>query len=173
MELKSLHCPNCGGMVQIPEGKDSFFCTFCGSQIQVDDNSVRLHFNDEAELKELDPIEQKRLIEEQEKAEQEKKRAEQQAIEKKKKRTWLIVVAVWIVIGTIIGSFPENFMNSVLFFCNLIFVPIYLLVTIPNSFFPPDKPPSVGAKIGLFFIFMLGGGGFMILLYGLFETILH
>lgn len=173
MELKSLHCPDCGGMVQIPEGKDRFFCTFCGSQIQLDDNSIRLHYYDEAKLKELDLMEQKRLREEKEKAEQEKKQAEQQALEKKKKKTWLIVAASWIIFGTILGAFLEKSTAClVLFCCSLIFVPPFLSLTIPNSFFPPDKPPSVGAKIGIFFLIMMGGGGLMGLIFNIFKAIL-
>ena len=33
MELKSLHCPNCGAPLEIEDGLDTFFCKYCGNKI--------------------------------------------------------------------------------------------------------------------------------------------
>ena len=70
MELKSLNCPNCGASVQIPEGVGRFFCTYCGTQIQIDDGKITFDLNaninlnhqysDVARLKELELQEQER-----------------------------------------------------------------------------------------------------------------
>ena len=33
MELKSLHCPNCGGLLDVEDGLDVFFCKYCGYKV--------------------------------------------------------------------------------------------------------------------------------------------
>ena len=98
MELKSLNCPNCSAVVQIPDGVDRFFCTYCGSQIQIDDGKITIDLNanikldqrytDVARVKELDLQEQER-----------KRQEDQQRIETKRKiyciLTLLISIAVY------------------------------------------------------------------------------
>ena len=42
MKLTSMRCPSCGAEIQIPEGKPFFFCTFCGTQIHVEDGTIRV-----------------------------------------------------------------------------------------------------------------------------------
>lgn len=36
MELKSLHCPNCGAAVKPVDGLDTFYCQYCGHQIHLE-----------------------------------------------------------------------------------------------------------------------------------------
>lgn len=39
MELKSLHCPNCGATLDIEGGLDTFFCKYCGHKILLEGQS--------------------------------------------------------------------------------------------------------------------------------------
>ena len=115
MELKSLNCPNCGGSVNIPEGVSRFYCTYCGSQIQVDDGKITIDLNanitldhrytDVARLKELDLQEQDR-----------KRQIEQRRIDTKRKiccvLTLLVSICVYFVGLYCIGNF-ENVMEKI------------------------------------------------------------
>lgn len=39
MELKSLHCPNCGAILDVEDGLDTFFCKYCGHKILLEGQS--------------------------------------------------------------------------------------------------------------------------------------
>ena len=109
MELKTLTCPSCGASLQIPEGKDRFFCTFCGSQIQVDDGRITIDINanvnvnqrytDVARMRELDLQER-----------------ELQRIEERERRErlepikWWLAIIVFSVIGGIL--LMSSFLHS-------------------------------------------------------------
>ena len=130
MELKSLNCPNCGGAVNIPEGVSRFFCTYCGSQIQIDDGKIIIDLNaninaninlnqqyrytDVARLKELEL--------------QEKERERRELAEKKEKLKpiwWIVYLLIWILISAIIIfiTFAAD-LNSVVFF--ILFLVLWL-----------------------------------------------
>lgn len=34
--VKACNCPNCGGKITIPEGRLTFFCQYCGNQLEYD-----------------------------------------------------------------------------------------------------------------------------------------
>ncbi len=40
MELKSLQCPNCGGVLDVEDGLDTFFCKYCGHKVIISDLSA-------------------------------------------------------------------------------------------------------------------------------------
>jgi len=45
-KIKSVTCPNCGAVLTVDEGTNSFFCTYCGSKISVDKkNNVAVTLN--------------------------------------------------------------------------------------------------------------------------------
>ena len=45
-KTKSVTCPNCGAVLTVDEGANSFFCTYCGSKISVDKkNNVTVTLN--------------------------------------------------------------------------------------------------------------------------------
>ena len=58
--VKSLSCPNCGGSLNVNKGERTFFCHYCGSQLQYDDGILRmeitqtLHKYDDNRIKELE-----------------------------------------------------------------------------------------------------------------------
>ena len=70
MKMIAHVCPKCGANLEIEEERTSFFCTYCGTLISIDDEVERkevVHvIRDEAKLKELELEEAKRLKEEQE-----------------------------------------------------------------------------------------------------------
>ena len=38
MKTKTLKCPSCGASIDVDiQGRDSVFCSYCGQQIQLDD----------------------------------------------------------------------------------------------------------------------------------------
>ncbi len=57
MEIKPIICANCGGQIEIEEGKQISTCPFCGTQLYFDDGSTTINLNqnirDEARLNEL------------------------------------------------------------------------------------------------------------------------
>ena len=64
--MKSVICPNCGANLSVDENRDTFFCEYCGTQIQKNTNMTYVkieHENrtvDEARLKEIE-LENKKL----------------------------------------------------------------------------------------------------------------
>ncbi len=138
MELKTLTCPSCGASLQIPEGKERFFCTFCGSQIQVDDGRITIDINanvnvnqrytDVARMRELDLQEK-----EQECLENEKRR------NRRRKIYWvlalLISILIYVLCMVACASFDNVLRNiSGIFASILAFLsPIVLLITCPKD----------------------------------------
>lgn len=73
MKIQQIQCPGCGAALEIPEGRDNFFCQYCGASIKVDDGVERkeivhrtvdeaeiIRSNNEIELKKLEMEEEKR-----------------------------------------------------------------------------------------------------------------
>ena len=45
-KTKSVTCPNCGAVLTVDEGTNSFFCMYCGSRISIDkSNKVTVTVN--------------------------------------------------------------------------------------------------------------------------------
>lgn len=159
MELKTLTCPSCGASLQIPEGKERFFCTFCGSEIQIDDGTIRVDITnriiDVARLKELELDEQRRVRREQA---QKNKRAN----DRRSRKIWLIACIIWIVIGAavLVPVEKSDYYSDeciAIFMSLLMVVPPFLTITMPKSFFKNKTQPTVGAKVGIWFVLMIGG----------------
>ena len=172
MKLVGINCPNCAAPVQIPEGKNTFFCTFCGTQIQVDDGKISIDLNvtkriiDEAKLKELEMKEQQRIREEEKQVAAEQQKKAQQLAEKEKAKQWLIAYAVWVFIGTIIVTIMATNTKSVdslapVIMGYLILIPIAFAAKIPSMFIPSKQPLTSSKKAFIYFVLMLGGGMIM------------
>ena len=56
MKLITLRCTNCGADLQIDSERKEAYCTFCGTKLFVDDESIRItnRIVDEARLKEAE-----------------------------------------------------------------------------------------------------------------------
>lgn len=56
MKLTAVVCPNCGAKIQVKEGTPFCFCTYCGTQIHLDDGSTTHTYRevDEARIKEAE-----------------------------------------------------------------------------------------------------------------------
>ena len=178
MELKSLTCPNCGGVVQIPEGKSLFFCTFCGSQIHVDDGKITIDLNaniqfnqsytDVARMRELDMMEQQWIRAEQAKLAQERLAEQKLLEENKKKQKWWKLVAVWSVINVIllIVGMGKAFLHddaelneSAFGFCMLsfMFAPLILALLMPNKVLSKSYSITGGERFAMYFAIMFCG----------------
>lgn len=170
MELKSLTCPSCGATLQIPEGKECFFCTFCGSQIQVDDGRIRVDITnrvvDVARLKELELSEKRRVREEQ-------AQKNELANNRRSLKSWLIACIIWIVLGAIPGTFLEKSdICMIMFICLLTFIPPFLAITVPKSAFKDGTQLSAGAKVGICFLIMIGGCVCMGIMMAIFNALI-
>ena len=138
MELKTLTCPSCGASLQIPEGKERFFCTFCGSQIQVDDGRITIDINanvnvnqrytDVARMRELDLQEK-----EQERLENEENRI------RRWKLYWVLIlvgsILIYILCMYICSTVDNSIKNIAGVFSGILaFVsPITLFITFPKD----------------------------------------
>lgn len=90
--MKSIHCPNCGASIQISDdGRNKFFCTYCGSQILMDTEHKTIehiyHKMDEAQI-----IREKRKT----------KAYEDQEIKNKRERKILLLILLMIVLAGIV-----------------------------------------------------------------------
>ncbi len=48
-------CPACGASLQIEDNRDKFFCSYCGTQILVNDDTVTKHYEiNEAEIRKVE-----------------------------------------------------------------------------------------------------------------------
>ena len=102
MELVPIYCPNCGGKIQVPAGKDQCYCMYCGTQLAFDDGSKVITFRtvDEARIKEADlnaMLELKRL-----EIESEKRRSRMQAL-----KIAAIVSGALLILALIVGYFVD------------------------------------------------------------------
>lgn len=62
MELITTTCPACGGSIHVQSNQKQCYCTFCGSQVLIDNGEKTFTYRtvDEARLRELE-LENKRL----------------------------------------------------------------------------------------------------------------
>ena len=125
IKINSVKCPACGANIQVEEGKERIFCTYCGTQILITNENEYIYRNiDEAKIRE---VEAKKMLELKKLEMIEKKRA---AAEKAKKNK-IIMSIIIAVIGIILlraGAGPGVFFG-------LIFLEgiIYLLIMNDNN----------------------------------------
>lgn len=62
MRLVELKCPSCGADLQIEEGREFCFCTYCGAKAVLD-GSITTHIIDEAKIREAEAMEKIKLAE--------------------------------------------------------------------------------------------------------------
>ncbi len=103
MKIYQLKCPACGASVEVEKGRESCFCSYCGTKIYVDDEVHRVEitqninyhktYTDEAKIRK---VESEERMHEREYAE---KRAE------RKDKKWSALGTVLIVLVCVIGYF--------------------------------------------------------------------
>lgn len=89
VKLVPIVCPKCGGQIQVPPDRPTCFCTYCGTQIMLDDGSqtINIHNYDEADLKRVEL-----------EAEELKYYSVEQAAYEQRHRTWRFAVVGWVVL---------------------------------------------------------------------------
>ena len=136
-KLIPLVCPRCGGALQIPEDADKVFCTYCGTQIIVDDDAVTVHMHnyDEAALRRLELEEQRR---ERELLAQERLDVQVEAYRKKWRIAFIGYFVVVALLLTVTSLLPKdttaNKTVSALAGFVLLFAPIPLFVLRPKRY---------------------------------------
>lgn len=181
MKIIPIICPNCHANIEVQEGKQYCFCTYCGTKLFLDDESITFVYRDEAKLKELELIEKERAAHE----EAEKKRIQELENQKVRYDLWKkktlrimileglsIAIWAWLMSGVVILSGNQSTPESILiFFVVIIFVeffvpPIYFSVTRPIK--PEEKKPN----IFLLSLKMMGINYLMMLLCGCVFTLI-
>lgn len=76
MHINQIKCPNCNANLQVPDNQNRMFCTYCGTQIQLDDGATVIRYVDEARIRE---IEYQRELRQRE--EDERRRIEQERLQ--------------------------------------------------------------------------------------------
>ena len=103
VNLVSLVCPACGSSFHIQEGQKSCFCSYCGTQILLDDGSKTYTYVhktvDEARLREADLTE---LLELKRMEAEEKKRQDK----KKTAKTLALICAILLGVGILLMNIP-------------------------------------------------------------------
>ena len=95
MKLIQLKCPSCEADLELKEGRNQYFCPYCGSKVFLDDNTIVHVYRDEARLRELELEEIHR---------QEAIQAREEY--KRKIRKWRIInVICFIFLFAIVGLF--------------------------------------------------------------------
>ncbi len=101
VDLVSLVCPACGSSFHIQEGQKSCFCSYCGTQILVDDGSKTYTYVhktvDEARIREADLTE---LLELKRMEAEEKKRQDK----KKTAKTLALIGAIILGVGALLAN---------------------------------------------------------------------
>ncbi len=151
MEIKPIVCPNCGAKIEIGSEAKQCFCSFCGSQMIIDDGTRTVRIIDEAKLKEVDLKRDKFEY----KKEQENNQKE---IRKKRIKRWRISVIVSLT-TLFLFSIISNFWSPI-DYDSLIFIILLLAFLLPAilSTFRPDKsyeddsPPIPRQKTALFLL---------------------
>ena len=54
MNLIQLKCPSCEAKLELKEGRNQYFCPYCGAKVFLDDNTIVHVYRDEARIKELE-----------------------------------------------------------------------------------------------------------------------
>ena len=55
MALKALKCPNCEANIQVDDGRDLGFCSYCGAQIQIKE-VIEIHYGKEADAAQFEKL---------------------------------------------------------------------------------------------------------------------
>ena len=103
VSLIPLTCPKCGGQLQIPPETSKCYCTYCGTQIIVDDGSTTIHVHnyDEAELKRIE-LERERLTRE----------GDEQVAWSERRKKWRIALLAYFAIIFILSAISSPFKES-------------------------------------------------------------
>ena len=99
----SVKCPECNAALDIEEGRNQCFCSYCGTKIRIDNENEFIYRNiDEAKVKQVEADQLLRLRE-MELDEKEKERT------RKSKKIAYIVAAILFIAGIIVFSTEAGF----------------------------------------------------------------
>ncbi len=171
MKLTTLKCPNCSGNIQLDHASDTCFCPYCGAQISIDDETIRVEitYKDEAKIRELEYEEAERKRLRDEFAERSRRRAvAERTIKRNKIKFWIFLCVFYFVLFLaiyILSVFQLRRFADLLYF-------IASLGTIVFPFFHPWSPKDrlrfkhpwfIGFfSIGFFLLFCLAIFAFFI-----------
>ena len=88
MNLNQIQCPNCNANLQVPDNQNRMFCTYCGTQIQLDDGATVIRYIDEARIREIEYQRELRQHEEDERRRIEQERLQAEENNKNARKKW-------------------------------------------------------------------------------------
>ena len=88
MNLNQIQCPNCNANLQVPDNQNRMFCTYCGTQIQLDDGATVIRYIDEARIREIEYQRELRQHEENERRRIEQERLQAEENNKNARKKW-------------------------------------------------------------------------------------
>jgi DNA-directed RNA polymerase subunit RPC12/RpoP len=111
MKLLSMKCPECGAILDIPDDRKTFFCTYCGNKILLDDGSHTVtHIH-------IDQTREKELLYEEKRRAHEQKKAN---TEERGKMIPIVFVSAAIVSVTVALLLIKDDFNIMFNFCVLV-----------------------------------------------------
>lgn len=155
MTVTSFKCPNCGADLQVEEGRTMCFCNYCGTQIHIDDGTIRVNITkrivDEARLRELDLQEQNRIR-------QEANESQKEAEAKKKITNWWTAVVVCQAVFAIIFMLSISSGNADMSVPGIggMVAAIILSIMRPDAYYLKE-PPRPQSRFALFWALWIGG----------------
>ena len=157
MNLNQIQCPNCNANLQVPDNQNRMFCTYCGTQIQLDDGATVIRYIDEARIREIEYQRELRQHEEDERRriEQERLQAEENNKNARKKwyKIWGISELVLFLLFFICGILSKDIatIQSLSFFILMAYTVIMMAIYPKKAFNHTDsKVTFIGVTI--FFI---------------------
>lgn len=121
----AVKCPECGANLQIEEGREHMFCSYCGAKIMMtNDNEYIYRHIDEAEVKQA---ETERMVELKKLEMEEKERASRNDAKKVKIKISLVLVAIMLVTIALGYSINAEGLLAVGMICGLIVAWMWLI----------------------------------------------
>ena len=173
MNLNQIQCPNCNANLQVPDNQNRMFCTYCGTQIQLDDGATVIRYIDEARIREIEYQRELRQHEEDERRRIEQERLQAEENNKNARKKWwkffwiselifLIFCFVLRLVLLYMYKSPNDFTVKALWINSFkwIFIPVIHIKILtglyPKKLFGNDNSTlSIGFKVFLVDLFIL------------------
>ena len=139
MEFISLECPHCHASLEVAPGRDTYFCSYCGSQVLLDRGGTRHTYVDEASVREAEAKERVRLkelelekerLEHFHRMEREKREAERREDRNDALKKWFWIL---LIVGAVIAITVNYGLRWLLI---LLAIPVILVVLLFLGIFP-------------------------------------
>ena len=169
MKIVPLKCPTCNATLNIENGHKIIYCSYCGSQLYVDDENrtFTVHIHDEAELKRLEY--EKQRYEAEVDAKERPLREYKKNLKRWRKACAIIILleSILIGLGFVFSSKMEDFFGM--------WIGLLMIGAAIVAFIRPHVPDNSRSRIKeviVSFLLMCFGGEIISLLFGALCSVL-